>query len=193
MDESDLVGNWERWERKWGWWHRSSYRPQLGWRPLPAAAAAGSDCTLGEGCGRSALWEQKDKTQGQKTWKRSIRPGSWKQRSMQLQLLSNIDSFKDQISNHEVRWGFSRQHWVTNPKLTSGVALLCPDSLAFTSLQESWHWVWSSYILYIFCSPPYSCSTSEVCHLSGTRRRLQIFKLKLWWHVLYFHLSSNSQ
>lgn len=60
---SDLVGNLERWGRKWGWWRRSSYKPQPGWRPLPAAAAAGSDCTPGEGCGRSALWEPKDKTQ----------------------------------------------------------------------------------------------------------------------------------
>lgn len=84
-DVSDLVGNWERWERKWGWWHRWNYRPRPGWRPLPAAAAAGSDCTLGEGCGRSALLEPKDKTQGQKTRKRHIKPGLCKQKSRQLQ------------------------------------------------------------------------------------------------------------
>lgn len=86
-DVSDLVGNWERWERKWGWWHHSSYRPQPGWRPLPAAAAAGSDCTLGEGCGRSALWEPKDKTQSQKIHRGASSLDS-QQRSMQLQQLT---------------------------------------------------------------------------------------------------------
>lgn len=59
---SYLVGSWEHWERSWGWGHHWSYRPQSGWRPLPAAAASGSCCTPDGGSGRFALRGGKQET-----------------------------------------------------------------------------------------------------------------------------------
>lgn len=118
-------------------------------------------------------------TRSKKTLK-SIQPGFCKQRSTQLQQLTiawTVHESKHLLftqhynsvgvlnfTSHEVRWGFSQQHWGTNTELTSGVLLLCPHSLTFTSFLESSHQAWSnhSHILFlIFCSPLFTAAAFQ--------------------------------